>query len=190
MSRRLRRRLLLGRGPLTRATDRLHGLSRLVVLAAALAAVPVGIAVALTVTSALHRTADAEAAARSTRTATLLADAPVTTGPEDGDVLATAQWARPHGGLVTGSVLAPSGAAAGSTVTVWVDRAGRLTLPPLGDRDITAESLAAGVLAALGLPLVAVLAHLLAVSLIDGARLRRWAAEWLSVEPLWAAGIR
>jgi hypothetical protein len=182
--------LLLGGGPLRRTTDRLHALSRIVVLAALLAAVPVGIVVGLALTSALHRTADAEAAARSARTATLLSDAGVATSPEDGDVLASAEWAGLHGRAVTGQVLAPGGAAAGSTVTVWLDRAGRITSPPLADRDIAAEGITAGVVAGLGLPVVAGLAHLLAVSLLDRARLRRWGAEWLTVEPLWAGRIR
>jgi hypothetical protein len=31
--------------------------------------------------------------------------------------------------------------------------------------------------------------HLLAVSLIDSSRDRRWAAEWASIEPLWAGRI-
>lgn len=186
MNRHAIRWLLLGSGPLKRTTDRLHALSRVVVLLAVLAAVPVGLEVGTAVAVALHETAQAQAAARSARTATLLAAAPVAPSPDGGDVLAPAQWQGPHGRPVTGKVIAPSGDPAGSAVTVWLDRAGRLTTEPLRDSDIAVQSLTAGTVAALGLPTLVALMHLLVVHLLDRARLRRWAAEWASIEPLWA----
>jgi hypothetical protein len=180
------RRLLLGAGPLKRTTDRLHALSRVLVLLAVLAAVPAGVAVGAAVAGALHGTVHAQAATHIARTATLLTEAPVVSSPDGGDVLAPAQWRGPHGRLMTGEVSAPSGDPAGSAVTIWVDRAGRLTGAPLSDEDIAAQSITAGIVAALAVPVLVLLAHLGVVRLLDRARLRRWTAEWASVEPLWA----
>jgi hypothetical protein len=86
-------------------------------------------------------------------------------------------------------VLAPSGTRAGGTVRVWTDSRGRITTPPLREEDIPAQAVVAGVIAALALPILAALGHLAAVELLDRARLRRWTAEWASVEPLWAGRI-
>lgn len=180
------RRLLLGAGPLKRTTDRLHALSRVVLLVAVLAAVPVGAAVGAAVSGALHATAHAQSVVRAARTATLLADAPGTSSPDGGGVLAPARWSGPHGRPMTGEVIAPSGDPAGSAVTVWVDRAGRITTEPLREGDIAVQASTAGVVAALALPVVVLLLHLGVVHLLDRTRLRQWSSEWESVEPLWA----
>lgn len=186
MTRHAIRRLLLGSGPLKRTSDRLHALSRLVVLAALLAAAPVGLAVGGTVAGLLHGVAQTQAAERTERTATLLDDAPVASSADGGDVLARGQWQGPHGQPMTGLVLAPAGNSTGSTVPVWIDRAGRLISEPMRGSDIAVQSFTAGTVAALALLSIVLLLHLLAVHLLDRARLRRWTAEWSSVEPLWA----
>jgi hypothetical protein len=92
--------------------------------------------------------------------ATLLREAPLRTGSGTRETrTALAQWRAPDGQLRTGPVCAPSGAAAGSTVTVWVSQAGDLADPPLrqpeiADRTELAQGLAAAgfavVLAAIG----------------------------------------
>jgi hypothetical protein len=114
----------------------------------------------------------------------------VASSPGDGDVLAPAQWQGPHGRPMTGEVIAPSGDPAGSAVAVWVDDAGRLTTEPLRAGDIAVQSLTSGIVAALAVPGLALLLHLGVVLLLDRARLRRWTAEWASVEPLWAGRTR
>lgn len=190
MSRHLAHRFLLGAGPLKRTTDRLHALSRVVVLVAVLAAVPLGSAVGAGVADGLHATAHAQAAARVQRTATLLSDAPAASSPDGGGVLTRAEWPGPHGRVMTGQVMAPSGDPTGSAVTIWVDRAGRITTEPLRAEDIAMQSSLVGLLAALALPALLVVLHLLVVRLLDRARSRRWAAEWATVEPLWAGRTR
>jgi hypothetical protein len=61
-----------------------------------------------------------------------------------------AQWWLPEGQLRTGSVSAPSGAAAGSKVMVWVNQAGDLADPPLRQTEIADRTeLAQGSAAAL-----------------------------------------
>lgn len=160
MSRHLAHRFLLGTGPLKRTTDR------------------------------LHVTAHAQAATRMQRTATLLSDAPAASGPDGGGVLTRAEWPGPHGRVMTGDVIAPNGDPTGSAVTIWVDRAGRITTEPLRAEDIAMQSSLLGFLAALALPALLLLLHLLVVWLLDRARSRRWAAEWATVEPLWAGRTR
>ncbi len=84
--------------------------------------------------------------------ATLLQAAPVQ--GEAGMVPDTlARWRAPDGQLRTGQVPGPSGAAAGSTVRVWVDQKGNLADPPMqqpaiADRTEVAEGLAAAGFAA------------------------------------------
>jgi hypothetical protein len=63
---------------------------------------------------------------------------------------ALAQWRAPDGQLRTGPVCAPSGAAAGSTVTVWVNQAGDLADPPLRQPEIAGRTELAEGLAAAG----------------------------------------
>jgi hypothetical protein len=81
--------------------------------------------------------------------ATLLGEAPLRTGSGTCAARgAPAQWRAPDGQLRTGPVSAPSGAAAGSMVTVWVNQAGDLADPPMrqpeiADRTELAQGLAA-----------------------------------------------
>jgi hypothetical protein len=188
------RRFLLGHGPLKRTSDRLHALSRVFVLASVVAAVSVAVVIGTALSASLHATAARQAAERHPQVATLLANAhsvdPATAnGPADGQVLAPAVWAAPDGHVRTGRVPAPAGASAGSRVHIWVDRDGSVTARPLPSSDITVEVGVAAGMTALAMVSAATVLHLLAVSLIDSSRDRRWAAEWASIEPLWAGRI-
>jgi hypothetical protein len=83
--------------------------------------------------------------------ATLLREAPLQTGSgARSDRTALAQWLAPDGQLRTGPVCAPSGAAAGSRVTVWVNQADELTDPPMRQREIAGRTELAEGLAAAG----------------------------------------
>jgi hypothetical protein len=190
----LLRRFLLGHGPLKRTSDRLHLLSRLVLAASLIAAVPIAVAVGASMSRSLHATAALQAAERHQETATLLADAPTTDqatadGPMDGRVPALATWAGPNGHLRQGHVLAPAGARMGTAVRIWVDSRGAVTTRPLPASDVTTQVVVAGSLIALSLPSGVAVVHLFAVWAIDAARDRRWAAEWAAFEPLWAGRI-
>lgn len=61
-----------------------------------------------------------------------------------------ARWAAPDGQLRTGPVAAPSGAAAGSTVRVWVNEAGELADPPMRQSEVANRTELAEGLAAAG----------------------------------------
>jgi hypothetical protein len=80
-----------------------------------------------------------------------LREAPLRTGSGARSVRpALAQWRAPDGQLRTGPVCAPSGAAAGSTVTVWVSQTGDLADPPLRQPEIAGRTELAQGLAAAG----------------------------------------
>ena len=86
----------------------------------------------------------------------------------------------------TADVPARSGSRAGSTVTVWLDRAGHVRMPPLtpgqaGDRILEARLVGLAVLAVLLAILV-----LLGRRVLDRRRLAGWETAWLSVGPTWS----
>jgi hypothetical protein len=86
----------------------------------------------------------------------------------------------------TADVPAPAGSEAGSTVTVWLDRAGDVHLPPLtlaeaGERVLEVRLSALAMLAVL----LAVMT-LLGRRILDRRRLAGWEAAWLSVGPTWS----
>jgi hypothetical protein len=65
---------------------------------------------------------------------------------------APAQWRLPDGRVRSGSIAAPRGATAGSTMMVWVNQAGDLAEPPMGqtaiaDRTEVAQGSAAALFA-------------------------------------------
>ena len=184
-----RRRFTLGSGPLKRTSDRVEFASRVLLLLALLSAVPVGLAVGAAAWTAVHATADAQAATRSEVTATLLFDAPE---PEPGSDTArtTAVWTAPEGGTRSARIDAPAGARAGEEVGIWVDRSGDLTPAPLDEAQVAGQAVVIGVLAGLGLLLAALTGHLLVTWALDRRRDRQWATGWLAVEPLWVSRFR
>ncbi len=98
----------------------------------------------------LSRKAEAERASLRQVPATLLQAAPRRAHGADAARGTPAQWRAPDGQLRTGQVSAPAGAAAGSTVRVWVTEAGDLTARPTPERQIANRTeLAQGVAAAL-----------------------------------------
>jgi uncharacterized membrane protein YhaH (DUF805 family) len=96
-----------------------------------------------------------------------------------------ARWTS--GGLThVGQILATSGTSAGTTVRVWLNRAGAVQGPPLTatgarQRIVVAVSF---VLAALAVLLISL--ALAVRRLLDRRRLRSWEADWLLVGPQWS----
>lgn len=184
----LTRRLADDGNPLRRREDLIEGWLMPVAVVVFLALSPV---VAIATGALVHADNAAsrhvEASYRPVR-GVLLQSAP---GPEESDdganawlVSTPARWmagGRPHRGYVP----APARTAAGSVVTVWLDRAGRVELPPLtsaqaSDRVIVATVTALAALAMLlaGLPW-------LGRKVLDRRRLAGWEAGWLAVGPRW-----
>jgi hypothetical protein len=82
-------------------------------------------------------------------------------------------------------VLAAPGTDAGTELTVWVDREGRLTRPPLDRAAITTSALAVGLLPLVGVPVATWTLYAVLCFALDSRRARRWDEEWAAVEPEW-----
>ena len=188
--------------PLTRPSDRVQAVSRVVTVLLLLAAVPLAVVVAVSVHGQMARTAAAERAARSLVAATVLADATPgrppagsadvgtldTTGTAAGTALAG--WHGPDGGYRQAPVAVPAGSRAGNVVHIWVDRSGQPAAAPTGDGDVAADTIAAVVLTVSAVAGTALLGHLAVGLLLERSRMRRWTRGWAAVEPLWTAGSR
>jgi hypothetical protein len=97
-----------------------------------------------------------------------------------------ARWRAPDGQVRTGLLYVIGGARAGSTFTVWTNRVGQLTNPPLQESQIATradldETLAVAVLAIVLLA-IGGLAH----KAVDRYRLAAWGADWLATGPRWS----
>jgi hypothetical protein len=96
-----------------------------------------------------------------------------------------ARWTengRPH----VGQVPAAAGSSAGSTVSVWLDRAGNVQAPPLTAGQIRDRVVLAAVVALTALALFLTAVALIGRRLLDRGRLAGWATAWMSVGPQWS----
>jgi hypothetical protein len=85
-----------------------------------------------------------------------------------------------------GEIPAAAGTSAGSTVPVWLDRAGHVRTPPLtagqaSDRVLVAASIALAALAVLLAGLI-----LLGRRVLNRRRIASWEADWRAVGPQWS----
>jgi hypothetical protein len=177
----------LDRNPLRRWTDR----AETAVLGILIAAFAVGAPLAASAAGSLAhgiaaRQQQAQDAVAHQVTATLLQPAPVWSG-ETGALPTDARWRAPDGRVRTGPVDAPSGAAKGGVVPVWVDQSGQLTGPPLSAAEVAARVGLAEALTAGGLALALILAGWLARRALDRRRMAAWDADWLATGPRWTS---
>ena len=186
----LARRAGLDANPLRRGSDRAEAWLRIGLVLAFLIASPLAaIGLGKLTSAASYSAARAQAASERYVPAVLVdkvaraADDPLYGA--SGFVWARARWTAPDGQRQTGNVPAPVGSKAGRTVSIWVDRAGQLAYPPIGESQIASRVIAVIALtpAALGILLLIVL--WLAKAVLDRRRLQDWAAEWSAVEPQW-----
>ena len=187
---RLLRGRRLDRNPLRRGSDRAETAMLGLLLAAFLAGAPLAAHVAGSWTYAMSaRQAQAQQAAFRQVPATLLQSAAPWNTSGYGSQ-ANARWTAPDGQVRTGLVFVPDGAAAGSTVMVWVTATGQLTDPPLQRSQITGrtELSEAAAVAVLAITLFTV--GLVGRRLLDRRRLAAWEAEWLTTGPRWSPGGR
>jgi len=191
----LARRAGLDANPLRRSSDRAEawltlGLVLVFLIASPLAAIGLG-----KLTSAASASAARAQVASERQVSAVLLDK-VARAADDplygaaGFVWARAKWTAPDGVRQTGEVPAPVGSRAGRAVTIWVNPAGQLVYPPIGESQIASRVIAVVALtpAALGVLLMMVL--WLARSVLDRRRLKDWAAEWSAVEPQWTKRTR
>jgi hypothetical protein len=104
-----------------------------------------------------------------------------------GLVRVSASWTAPDGVRHRGEVPALPGTRAGTTVRMWVDRAGRPTGPPAPAWWATGQGVLAAMLAFAGAVLVLAGAWLAARRWLDRRRLAAWDAAWRSTGPRWTA---
>jgi hypothetical protein len=100
-------------------------------------------------------------------------------------VWAPARWTA-DGTTHTGQVPAPSGSDAGRVVPVWLNRAGRVQVPPATAAQVGERSSVAALTALTALAIVLAGLVLLIRRVLDRRRLAGWGAAWLSVGPQWS----
>jgi len=188
----LSRRLGIDGNPLRRRADKIEAWLAPVAIVVFLALCPL---VAIGMSAWVHD--DNAAAIRAQQSwhpvkATLLEAAPGPAEP-DGGANTWTVWTRARwevGGLTkTGKVPVPANSPAGSTQTVWLNRAGAVQLPPVLASQVAglADTATAVSLTALAV-LLGGLAFLIR-RILDRRRLARWESAWLTVEPRWTHRI-
>ena len=99
---------------------------------------------------------------------------------------APARWTAPNGTARSGQVLVMAGAAAGSTVQIWVTASGAATDPPAGTKDVMAEVAVTVLITGTTLILMLLGAEALACRSLDRRRSAAWDAEWRAIGPRWS----
>ncbi|MEV8033420.1 hypothetical protein [Streptomyces sp. NPDC086182] len=150
----------------------------------------VGGAVAALVTAHVAYEVFAEQRAeRQSVRATLLNGVPLgtpTIGGTSDRKTAAVRWTASDGSTRTGRTQVNTGLKAGSRVTVWQDRRGRLTAAPLNSTDAAIESGFLGAAAAAGLAGLVFGAGAVTRWQLDRRRLDAWDREWGRVGPRWS----
>jgi hypothetical protein len=96
------------------------------------------------------------------------------------------RWVKPDGSSQTGEVTRAGNAVAGSTVTVWTDKKGRLAHPPLSRAEAADRAICAAVAAPMALALLLAAVGGVVSLILDRSRVARWGSEWEVVGPQWA----
>lgn len=97
-----------------------------------------------------------------------------------------AVWTAPDGATRTGKIAAVAGTAPGSTITVWTDRSGTLTGPPLQHPQVADQAALAGTIAVVGFAGSLIVAGVLVRRALDRRRLAAWDSAWDATGPLWS----
>jgi hypothetical protein len=174
--------------PLRRTSDRIEAALLALLIAAFLGGAPLaGIAAGRAAAAGSVRADHAQAGAHRVA-AVLLQQAPGKSHPmfqAPLEPMVRARWKAPDGTLRSGEIYAPAGAAAGSTVLVWVDRSGHLTASPLQRGDVIEEVSLAASLATIAVAGVLAAFGLLTRWVLDRRRLAAWDARWRATGPQW-----
>jgi hypothetical protein len=179
---------LRGRNALVRPADRVVAAAMLALLVLALAVVP---ALAISLGEDAYAASRREAAERATSEhvveATVLAVPRSGGDPRGGtsDRLARVEWEDVDGRPRVERAEIPESARAGSHVSVWIDRSGRVAEPPptelesrFGAFGVSLSTLVLGVLCGVGLGKGV-------RKVADLRSARAWESEWEVVEPHW-----
>jgi len=96
-----------------------------------------------------------------------------------------ARWVAPNGQARSGRIPVEVGMAAGRTVPIWVNAAGRPTDAPLTDRAVQARAATVAAVATLALVVVLAVLAWAGRKLLDRRRLTDWELAWAIVGPKW-----
>ncbi|MPY31190.1 hypothetical protein FNH09_07665 [Streptomyces adustus] len=132
---------------------------------------------------------DRQRAERQPVRAVVLNNAPPSTPAMAGTIArrgAAVRWTASDGSPRIGRTLVNTGLKAGSTVTVWQDRHGRLTTAPPSPAEAAIESGFLGVMAAAGLAGPVFGTGAAARWRLDRRRADAWGREWDQVGPRWS----
>ncbi|GGX29099.1 Rv1733c family protein [Streptomyces lomondensis] len=182
---------LLRRHPLRRRTDLLQAWIGLGLLLAVPAVTPAAVILA---GDAAHRhytrTARHQALTRYETSAILLHDAPRHPEPGSPEAKKTlypvkVRFTDPAGRIHTAETDVQPRLAAGSTVRVWAGADGSITDPPLTAEQVRNRSIASAVLAALAVPVTAVIGYGAARHVLQRRNLAGWDADWARTAPRW-----
>jgi hypothetical protein len=176
--------------PMHRRADGVESLIASFLLILFLAAMPLAASVASSLY--VHGLADAS----QTRvgghwvTAKLLQDArvPATVGQADDPAAGPreqARWTGADGKVHVGKVQAMPGDRAGDAVRVWLDAAGRPSMPPASSGAIFAIAVSAGVGLMVAVTCVLEIVRRSSRWLLDRRRIQGWETEWQSIGPQW-----
>jgi hypothetical protein len=191
-AKRLARQLGLDGNPLRRRTDKIAvGLAGLLVVAFAVGTPALSIAAIGWVG---HTEAGRQLAAPSRyvvravlRQATRM---PSLQGGIGGISLVQARWTAPDGRARSGAIPVSVGLAAGSTVPLWVDVAGRPTGPPPSHPAVLAREAAVAVGVTIMLAIVLLCLACGGRWVIDRRRAADWEMAWAAVGPQWTRRFR
>ncbi|MFS8098935.1 hypothetical protein LFM09_17545 [Lentzea alba] len=189
---RVLRQALPGRNELATAGDRLEGFVLVLAAVVALVALPVAAAAGSEFYTRQSAQAVIEQQTRHPAEAVLVVDAPLVVGSAGPGGVARsvpvpATWLAPDGAARQGVVHAQSGAKAGTTVPIWVERNGDLTWAPLSTGDAAFNGIAVAVLLWTGAVGAMTLLYLVTRYAHQRSRLRRWAGEWERIARDWTA---
>ena len=186
----LARRMGVDANPLRRGCDRAEGWVRLGLVVVFLVASPLAaIGLGHLTNDASVRAARAQAASEHWIPAVLLER--VSRNPNDPLAGTTqlawteAKWTAPDGQQRRAQVPAEVGSRAGHQVHIWVNEAGHLVYPPIGQGQIASRVIAVVALTPAVLAVVLLGVAWLTGRLLDRRRMTGWATEWSAVEPLW-----
>ena len=96
-----------------------------------------------------------------------------------------ARWTA-AGQTRTGEVPATAGTWEGSTIRIWLDRAGNVQMRPLTAAQASDRVVNAALTALAGLAVLLAIMALLARRMLDRRRLAGWEADWQAVGPQWS----
>ena len=176
---------------LRRPTDRIESMGVLAAVAMVLATIPVAVLLGLSVYQHDLAMSAQQTASERQVTATLLRNSAAGT-PAEGvhaTVRTEARWTLPSGTQHIGTVRAPVGMAAGTTIPILIDRGGTPVNPALGvgpavEQGAVTTATAVAAVATLLWAAVGILRWRL-----NRSRYAAWANEWAHISPGWTQPV-